>query len=60
VIDYLHACRRGTVLQLAGPEQSGKTLLCMLAAINFILPSEWAGQQLQGSCGGALHLDGSC
>jgi hypothetical protein len=51
LIDQLQACRRGTVLQLAGAHQAGKSLLCMLTAINFIIPSEWRGVPLPGLSG---------
>ena len=48
LLDRAHACRRGNVVLIAGQPQSGKTLLCMLACIGFVLPATWKGVALGG------------
>ena len=51
LLDHRWACRRGTVLQLAGAELAGKSLLCMLTTISFILPPTFANVALGGLAG---------
>ncbi|KAG8078610.1 hypothetical protein GUJ93_ZPchr0007g5804 [Zizania palustris] len=52
--------RPGNVVEIAGPSNSGKSQLLLVAAVQCILPKEWKGVYLGGLGKAVMYLDLDC
>nr|AGT17239.1 hypothetical protein SHCRBa_067_E24_F_20 [Saccharum hybrid cultivar R570] len=52
--------RLGNVVEIAGPSNSGKTHLLLMAAVQCILPKEWEGIYFGGLGRAVMYLDLDC